>query len=396
MSPSQNHPANEFRRLQTTIEWRPLIGSVVLTFFVGASTAWAQTVIPASPKPAVPSPTPKPRPPAKRKALPKNQPVQTESDVPKPLKGAALKEAIREAELEKVDPRAKEPVPVIQKADESFETRMLRKNREWSEMFDGMAEGIDVYLIGKKVTKRKNETSIAIENSTYIEKGGAHNTSTLNADIRLPNVEDYWQLKFTSYDEQADRRGVKRGTYRQNPRPQNYGASLGLTQSLGRVKTIFQPRVELKNPLRIAHSLIFESVADLKTYVVNPKFEFFANPEKGTGVFLAVNTNFILDETYSLLWINDGEYEENRNLLTTNNGLSLLQIISDSSSFSYGLFINSNSRPNYHLNSYSFSIAWSQMIYRNILDYQIIPHLDFSTSHFAGTPGLIININLTF
>lgn len=327
-------------------------------------------------------------------AAEKRAPVKS---VPKAMTKEEIRKAIQKAEAEKDDPKAKEPLPPIPSPDEGWMTRILRVNVAWSERLNAMAEGIDVYLIGRKVTQRKNETRIRIENSTFIEeRQGVHNTTAFNADVRLPNVEDYWNLKFTSYDEQADRRRVKRGNYRQDSRPQNYGATVGLTQAIGPVRTIFQPRIELKDPLRVAHSLSFETVADFKTWQANPKLEFFANPESGTGIFGQLNFNFIFTPVYSVLWVNDGNYVESENMLTTNNGLSLLQIVNDSSSLSYSVYVNSNNRPNYHLNSYSFSVAWSQMIYRNILDYQIIPHLDFFTGHFMGIPGLIVNLNLTF
>lgn len=355
-----------------------------------------------------PSPTVKPKATARatdkrrlkrlEKAIPKaaeeRAPVKA---VPKAMTKKEVREAIKKAEAEKDDPKAKEPLPPVPSPDEGWMTRMLRMNVQWSEKFDAWAEGIDVYLVGQKVTKRKNETQIRIENSSFLkEYEGYHNTTTFNADVRLPNVEDYWNLKFTSYDEQSDRRGVKRGTYRQDPRPQNYGATIGLTQAIGPVRTNFQPRVELKNPLRISHSLSFETVADFKTWQANPKLEFFANPESGTGIYSQLNFNFIFTPVYSVLWVNDGVYVESDNMFTTNNGLSLLQIVDDSSSFSYSFFINSNNRPNYHLNSYSLSIAWSQILYRNILDYQIIPHVDFISSHFKALPGLIVSLNLTF
>lgn len=357
----------------------------------------------AQAQPPIPGPTSTPSAERRRQLKPLEKSISKAAEaeaggqpVPKVMTKKEIRAAIEKAEEEKDDPRAKEPLPAIPTENEGWMTRILRKNVEWSEQLDAMAEGIDVYVIGRKVTKRKNESQIRLENSSFFESGGVNNITSINADVRLPNIEDYWQLKFSSYDEQADRRGIKRGNYRQNPRPQNYGATIGLVQAIGPVKTLFQPRIELKNPLRVAHSLVFETVADLSTWQANPKIEFFANPESGTGVFGQLNFNFIFTPIYSVLWVNDGQYVESANLLTTNNGLSLLQIVDDSSFLSYSIFINSNSRPNYRLNSYSLSVAWSQMIYRNILDYQIIPNLNFQTSHFKGIPGLIFNLNLTF
>lgn len=280
---------------------------------------------------------------------------------------------------------------------ETWEKRLIRKNIEWSEMLDGFADGIDLFLVGRRVSERKNETSLRIENSTFSEEGKPlHNTTNFNVNVQLPNLEDYWQLKFTSYDETEDRRGVNRGYLRQAPRERNYGASVGLLRSFGPVRARFNPRLELQDPLRISHSIAFESIAEMKTYHVNPKLEFFANPDKGTGFFSALNLNFILSEIHTLSLVNEGEYEENLNLYTMSNGISLGRQITQRKSLSYNIFFNSSSRPVLKLNGYSISVAWSHMIYRQILDYQIIPHLDFETEKYTATAGIIFNLNLNF
>lgn len=291
------------------------------------------------------------------------------------------------------------PAPAPPPAESlSLERRLIQKNIQWSQTLDQWADGIDLFLMGKRITKRKNETSVRLENSSYfMESENFRNTWNIHADLKLPNLEDYWRLKFTSYDQNEDRRGVQRDYLRRTPRQQNYGATLGLLRSFGPVKTSFAPRIELSSPLRVSHSLSFESVGELENYQINPKIEFFANPDKGTGVFLALNFNVRLTDAYSLSFLNDGEYEENLNLFTVNNGLSLGHFLNERMGISYNVVFTSNNRPHYHLESYSLSVAWSHTIYNRILDYEIIPHLDFyRTSSFKGRAGLIVNLNLTF
>lgn len=280
----------------------------------------------------------------------------------------------------------------------TWEQAFIRSNLYVTEVFDGVAEKIDLFLSRKDKSNRRNDTSVKIENSSNSSEGQwVTNYTHLNVNLRLPNLEEYWQLKFTTYDNLEESRGVRRGYLPQVPREKNYGASIGLFKKLGKIRTAFQPRIELQDPLKVSHSLRFDSVANLETYEIHPRLEFFANPDKGTGIFGGVNLNFILSKYYNLIVINEGEYQEKLNLFSSNSGLILQQNISEKSALSYNIFFNSNSRPAYHLESYSFSISWSEVIYKKILDYQIIPHLDFSReASFKGSAGLTFNISINF
>lgn len=297
--------------------------------------------------------------------------------------------------------RAEETPPEDQSeehlADETWEQKFIRSDIYISDWFDGVAEGLDLFLVGKKVTKRRNESSVKLGASTYYMEGQGLKTSTgIGVNLRLPNIEDYFQLKFTSYDESQER-GVNQKFLRTAPRENNFGASVGLFRKLGNIRTSFQPRISLQDPLKVSHSLTFESVADLKTYEVNPKIEFFAEPEKGTGIFQAINVNFRLTKVYSLTLINEGEYDDKPHIFTATNGVSLGQMVTARSGLSYNLLFGSNNRSNYHLETYSLSVAWSHVIYKKILDYQVIPHLDFlKDNSFKGVSGITLNFNLNF
>jgi hypothetical protein len=280
----------------------------------------------------------------------------------------------------------------------TLEQRLIQSNISISEWFDSTAEGIDLFLAGKKVTTKKNESHFRIENSTFsTEEENLRNTSSLSVILRLPNLEEYWQLKFSSYDEAEEKRNVQKSYLRNAPRERSYGASLGLFRKLGAVRAAFQPRIDLSDPLQVSHSLSFESVADMTDYTLNPKFELFAVPDKGTGFFIALNANFSISPGYSFTLINNGEYEDRKHQYSTGNGFSLGQAVDSRSSISYSLIFNSNNRDNYHLESYALAVAWSHMIYRRILDYQLVPHLDFAkTKEFKGVSGIVFTLNLNF
>ena len=74
-------------------------------------------------------------------------------------------------------------------------------------------------------------------------------------------------------------------------------------KSFGGINTAFQPRIELQDPLKVAHSLAFSSKANFETYEIKPKIEFFATPDKGTGIFLAGNFSYFLSEFLTLKFL---------------------------------------------------------------------------------------------
>lgn len=285
------------------------------------------------------------------------------------------------------------------KKEESWEQRFIQSNIAISHWFDSAAEGLDLFLVGqRRTTKKLNESQFRIENTTVTTEGkDATNRTDFNFNLRLPNVEKYWQLKFTSYDEREEKRNVRRSYLRRTQRERNYGATLGLFKKLGNIKTSFEPRIELRDPLKVSHSISFESVADMKTYIINPELEFFASPSRGVGTSQALNFNFILSKYYTLTFINQGEYFERTHLYQTINGFSLGQIIDTKRSLAYSLLFDSNNRPDYHLQAYNISVAWHEEIYRRIFDYQIVPNIDFNKDNsFKPLLGLTINLNLNF
>ncbi len=286
------------------------------------------------------------------------------------------------------------PVEPVKRS--AWEERLIKYNISASEFINKIAESVDTFLVGKKVSKRKNETNVRIINVTSSSEGQTvQNLVHLNVNLRLPNVEDYFQLKFTTYKQNEERGTSQR--YGQPPaRPRSYGATVGFFRNLGSVQTSFQPRIELQDPLKVSHSLSFDTSAKMEDYEVKPKLEFFADPDKGTGVFAAINLAFLLDEVYTLNWINEGEYEEKKNMFSSDIGLSLVEKVNEKTTLAYSVFAYAHNRPAYHLQAYVFSVAWNQLIYKKILDYQIIPSLSFADPFFKGTAGISLVLSLNF
>ncbi|WP_155722485.1 hypothetical protein [Bdellovibrio bacteriovorus] len=282
-------------------------------------------------------------------------------------------------------------------AYETVEETIIRQNVNVSEWLDSVADGLDVFLAGERYTQRPNKTIVTLESSGYYtELDGTSGAFNFNIDLRLPNVEEYWQLTFTSYDENEER-DAKTKYLRTEPRERNYGASLSLFKRMGDIRTSFQPRITFEGTPAISHSLKFETIVEEKSYRINPELEFYATPGKGAGIFEALNFNWPLSAKYSVTLINEGDYQSRPHIFTVTNGLSLGQSFSKSRSLSYAIFVTSSNRPNYQLAGYNFSVTWRHIVLNRILDYDIIPNIDFvRETNFVRNPGVTVNVNLHF
>lgn len=280
-----------------------------------------------------------------------------------------------------------------------FKEGLKRTDTVVSEWFNSVTEGVDVFLVGRKIVKKqKSKSEIVLTNTMYSrESKNLTNLMGISINPRFPNLEAYWNLKFSTYDDTAIGNRVQGGYARQTPQEKKYAATLGLFRKLNDVRVAFQPRIELQDPLKVSHFLTLESLADYKKYQINPKFQIFADASLGTGSFQALNFNFPLTDVFSVAQLNEGEYLERLHKFSVTNGISLGQILSDTKAISYGINFYSNNQTEYHLEAYSFSVSWSHIIYKNLLDYQLVPHLDFvRDEHFRGFVGLIFELNLRF
>lgn len=291
------------------------------------------------------------------------------------------------AQLIKEDPKPKD-----------WETSLMDDNRAISEWFDGMAEGLDLFLAGKKYSQRKNETRMTVETGLfYSEKSAFSDSTSFNLNLRLPNVEEYWHLTFSSYDETKERSATQ--TYlRQASRERDYGARVGFFKKLGNIRTSFQPRLGFAGRFKISHSLAFESIAERPNgYRVNPKLEFYADADEGAGIFGAFNFNFTLARNWGLTFINEGDYKDRPHLFSVTNGMFLGQRFSEAKLLNYGVFFGSTNEPNFQLAEYVVQVQWNHMLYKNIFGYEVIPYLNFHRDYgFVGYTGLTVYLRVYF
>lgn len=289
-------------------------------------------------------------------------------------------------------------VDIVEPLPPTMEQKMIKRNIEISEWFDGIADRIDLFLVGKKVTRAPNETRVTLEDATYaFERKSLRNHLSIGVFPRFPNLEQYWALKFTSYDEKEDRRDVKNNYVNQNSRRKNYGATVAWYRKFGSVRTSFEPRIELQDPLRISHSLTFDSIANFEYYELHPKLELYASARRGPGFFEAFDITYFINKKWTLTMINEGDYLDKQRLFRANNGFSLANTLTRRSTLSYGLIFSSINRPNYHLDSYTTSVSYNEMVYKKIFDYTITPYLQFTRANkFRSEAGGVLNLRLQF
>lgn len=284
------------------------------------------------------------------------------------------------------------------KDDSSLEQDIIRGNITVSEWIDSAAESLDLFLTGRRLTKQGNKTKVRIENTTqHLESEQVDNRTHINLQLRLPNVERYFKVAFSSYDEQ-EQRSVRAKYLHQQKKEENLGATVGFFRSIGKVKTRFQPRIQLKKPLNVSHALSFETLADARTVLINPRVEFFADPDKGTGTFDQLNFTFPITRKLQFIQVNEGEYADKQlPHFTATNGLILSHIYTDRKFLTYSVLFDSIDTTSYHLNSYDLSIAWNETIYRSILHYQIAPTLQFARERgWKGRPGFTFTVMVDF
>lgn len=316
---------------------------------------------------------------------------------PKPKKTRA---AVTRTQKKIVRRRKAPPQP--KKEEEGFLTRTLLKTNEvGAKTVDSMSNKLDMILTGEKTTNKKTTSKLVLRNDFYTYEGRKQIDYKLRADVRLnlPNLEEKWTLNFTSYDDDEDERGIQRNRLKTANRPENYGASVMLLKKLGDVDFTFRPKLQLVDKRIVtSHLLRFESEADMKTYKIVPRLELFAKATTGTGQLFAINFEYMINEKFVVALINEEEYVDFQNQLSTNHELALLQSLSETKSLKYATLFESSSEPdNFHLTQYSFYVAYKHMLYENKLHYAMSPRLLFPESTgYSHRLAFILNVDFIF
>lgn len=276
---------------------------------------------------------------------------------------------------------------------------MIDYNEYISEKIDVWAEKLDLFLSRRRFTDDPNETTIILRSFNSHQEGGRQDSSfNFDINLRLPNLEERWSLRFTSYDPNEEERGIRSTRQRIRARERNYGAGLALLQDLGNIRTTFQPRIELKDPLQTSYTLRFESTAEAKPFKIDPRVEFFADSERGTGQFVSINWEINVQDGVSILQFNEEQYEDAENRFTTTHGFSVSKGLGRRRAVSTTVSFRSTNRPAaFHLSDMTASAAYSSEPYRRVLAYNVGPYWIFSKeARFKGKVGLVFEFELIF
>lgn len=288
--------------------------------------------------------------------------------------------------------------PAPETFTETIERKMLQTGDSISATIDKTAEAIDLGLAGRKYTRKPNTSSANISYLTTWTEGGEVKSSTdFGLNLRLPNVERRWQLRFSSYDEEKESRDLRRQRVRTTARERDYGAGLVFFEKLGNVKTSFLPRLRLKDPLEMNYILRFESDSKYKNMYFIPRLDLFADATKGTGEFTSFEFQFELTPKLDFILHNTQEYQEDGNFFSTQHGFSFDYSLSENRGTGFSTIFESINRPSFHLNSITVSTVYVQQIYPKRLNYSLTPFLQFAKlESFKGKAGISFNLDLLF
>lgn len=260
------------------------------------------------------------------------------------------------------------------------------------------ADELDLALAGKRYTKKPNQTRANLRAGITSQEGGRLRHSTdFGFTLRLPNVEEHWQARFSSFDENEESRNLRQRQTPLNPRPLEPGAGLLFFHYMGKIKTSFQPRLKLKDPLQLSYVLRFETEGDVFGWTLSPRFDLFADPTKGTGEFFGLELRRLLAPKWGLSLHNQEEYRDKGNIFSTSHGITIDHPIGQNMAMAVSLVGTSTNRPVYHLQGLSIAPSFSHQVLKNRLNYQVVPFLSFAKeSHFKGSAGLTLATELIF
>lgn len=281
---------------------------------------------------------------------------------------------------------------------ESLESHARGWTEEVREEVQDLAEKLDLALAGKQYSKDKNTTRINLSQLVSNTEGGQIVKSTdVGVNLHLPNTESRWQARFATYDEEQESRDMQQRRVRTTPRARDPGASLFFLRQLGDIRTTFQPKLQLKNPLEMSYVFKMESETGYKPIKIAPQMQIFADAVNGTGEYFSTSFSYKLFERTELTLDNEEEYHERAHQFSTRHGLSMDHALSDNQAIGWALIGASSNHPQFHLDTLNFSTSFAHEVYRDLLKYVVSPFIGFAKiDGFKGKAGISFTLTLIF
>jgi hypothetical protein len=282
--------------------------------------------------------------------------------------------------------------------DSGFTAYLIERNKVISKEIDKIAEKIDIYAANAKFANKDNRTTLKlISNFSIREDGERVYSPQIGVKLNLPNLQEKLQLRFTTYNEDQEERGINESRYQSIPNEKTYGTSLALFQELGDIAVEFRPRLEFTNRFETSYLFKFSSEAEIGAFAIDPEVQLFARSDTGTGQFVSLNFDYSIGQEDLMSLINEEQYTDGDNTLTTNHGIKWDHTYSKDTSQKTRLIFESNNRKTYHLERYVLSSTLEHKLYNNILHYSVTPLLTFEkTKSFHPKTGLDFRFEIIF
>ena len=282
--------------------------------------------------------------------------------------------------------------------NKTLERRFIEANKNVSGWIDSYADKLDIYLSGKRISNRLNRTTVVLRNvSSFVEYDKDTNLTYFDIKLRLPNFEESWQLRFTSYDEDEEEVGVNAARLQPTATKENYGASVAWFKKLGDIDVSFKPRLKLKDEVETSYVLRLTSDGDFGWILINPRFEFFARHELGTGQFFSLPMIVPLSDKWSFLFTNEEQYSDAKNLFNTNHDIGFVHSLNDSMDIKFAVLYENNNKPVYRLQQYTAYLAFTHRLYRQVVHYNFVPKVEYlRTRQFSPRLGLLFDVRFIF
>lgn len=275
---------------------------------------------------------------------------------------------------------------------------LIEQNRSVAEKIDQYAEKLDLYFAEDRFTHAKNKTTLSLHNPIKWREGGEVNFSPhFGLMLHLPNTQERFKIRFTSYDEDATETGINRHRYQEPQGDKSYGTSVEVIQELGDIETTFRPRAEWSNKLLTSYLLKFASTVEHSFWSFKPEFQLFARSDLGTGQFLSLNIHVLISDTNAIRIINEEQYADGNNTMTTNHGVELLHFYNERMEHLHSLIFQTANREIFHNEQAIARSEFRHKIRPEILHYSLTPTLIFKKERrFRPTTELNAGLSVIF
>ncbi|MFK8137964.1 MAG: hypothetical protein AB8E15_06370 [Bdellovibrionales bacterium] len=294
------------------------------------------------------------------------------------------------------------PILVEGKTSKNNNPSFVKKNKNFSEKVDSFVTGLDLFLTGRTEhsleSSRENRTTLILGNQFFNREGGETDyVPKFSAELDFPNLQESLKLSFSSFDEDQAGANIDANRVSSDNTEESFGTSVEYNKKLGKLKFIFRPRLEISPILGLSHLIRLENDIQVGSWVFKPRVSFYAKPDTGTGQYTQLNFEKKISALKLLSIINEWEYSNFDNSFTVNNGIIFNHIYNSQVNTMTSLVLESNQRPNYHLEKMTLAYGAFHKIFNRVFHYGATPFWEFSKERrFKGTAGIRIDAVFIF